>query len=134
MKFSIRTRMITMGHRKGQRVYYAYPKAQSKLTLEMVVERIQRATSLTEGDVHNALISLGNVVYEALSEGQSVDLGRLGSFRVMVPPNMMDKEEDVVVPNAFKKPKIIYTPKKAMKIAASKVSLTIEKKQRKKQG
>lgn len=36
------------------------------LTNEMVIESIVRETSLSEGDVSNALISLGNIVCDAL--------------------------------------------------------------------
>ena len=57
-------------------MYYAYPKSQQKLTNGMVVDRIVRETSLSEGDVKNALISLSNVVCEAMQLGMSVDHGK----------------------------------------------------------
>ena len=44
----------------------------------MVVDRIVRETSLSAGDVSNALISLGAIVRDALELGQSVDLADLG--------------------------------------------------------
>lgn len=51
----------------------------------MVVDRIVRETSLSAGDVSNALISLGAIVRDGLELGQSVDLADLGSFRIIVP-------------------------------------------------
>ena len=48
----------------------------------MVIERIVRETSLSEGDVKNALVSLSNIVCDALKLGMSVDLAELGSFRL----------------------------------------------------
>ena len=96
--------MLTIGNRKGQTVYYAYPKSQQKLTNDMVVERIVRETSLSEGDVKNALVSLSNVVCDALQLGMSVDLAELGSFRLVVPSRMMDTPEEVTVANALKNP------------------------------
>ena len=94
LEHEIKSKLLTIGNRKGQTVYYAYPKAQQKLTNDMVIERIVRETSLSAGDVSNALISLSNVVCDAMKLGMSVDLGDLGSFRLVVPSKMMDTEAD----------------------------------------
>ena len=77
LEHEIKNKVLTIGNRKGQTVYYAYPKSQQKLTNDMVVERIVRETSLSEGDVKNALVSLSNVVCEAMQLGMSVDLAEL---------------------------------------------------------
>ena len=75
----------------------------------MVIERIVRETSLSEGDVKNALVSLSNIVCDALKLGMSVDLAELGSFRLTVPSKMMDSPEEVTVADALKTPKITFT-------------------------
>jgi len=126
IEFEIKSRVQPIGERKGQTVYYASPKTQQKFTNKMIVERIVRETSLTAGDVSNALISLSNAVCDALQMGASVDLAELGSLRLVVPSAMMDKKEDVTVAKALKTPKIVFTPKKAMKDAANSVELTID--------
>ena len=110
-----------------QTVYYAYPKSQQKLTNEMVIERIVRETSLSEGDVSNALISLSNIVCDALKMGMSVDLAELGSLRLIVPSKMMDTPEEVTVADALKTPKIVFTPKQKMRDAANAVELSIDR-------
>ena len=46
IEHEIKSRVITIGNRKGQTVYYAYTKSQKKLTNDMVIERIVRETSL----------------------------------------------------------------------------------------
>lgn len=125
LEHEIKNKVLTMGKRKGQTVYYAYPKSQQKLTNKMLVERIVRETSLSEGDVKNALVSLSNVVCEALQMGMSVDLAELGSFRLVVPSKMMDSSEEVTVKDALKTPKIVFTPKQKMRDAANKVELSI---------
>lgn len=66
-------------------MYFAQPVSQQHLTNKMVVDRIVRETSLSAGDVSNALISLGAIVRDGLELGQSVDLADLGSFRIIVP-------------------------------------------------
>lgn len=94
---------------------------------KMVVERLVRETALSEGDVRSALVSLSNIVCDALKMGMSVDLADLGSFRLTVPSKMMDKAEDVTVAKALKTPKVTFTPKQKMRDAAKAAELSIEK-------
>ena len=128
MELDIAKRVQTIGNRKGQTVYYAKLKSQSKMDNDMVIERIVRETSLSEGDVRNALISLSNVVCDAMKMGMSVDLAELGSFRLSVSSKMMDTEEEVTVKDALNNPKIIFTPKQRMRDAAMDVELSIDRK------
>ena len=127
IEFVIKSRVLPLGDRKGQTVYYAYPKMQQKMTNKMVIDRIVRETSLSAGDVRNALTSLSSVVNDALSMGMSVDLADLGSLRLTVPSKMMDTAEEVTVEKALKTPKIVFTPKAAMKQAANSVELSIDR-------
>lgn len=127
IEHEVKTRVITIGKRMGQTVYYAYPKSQQKLDNDTLIERIVRETSLSEGDVRNALVSLSNVVCEALKLGMSVDLAELGSFRLVVPSKMMDTPEEVTVREALKNPKIVFTPKQKMRDAANSVELSIDR-------
>ena len=110
-------------------MYFAQPVSQQHLTNKMVVDRIVRETSLSAGDVSNALISLGAIVRNALELGQSVDLADLGSFRIIVPPKMMDSEAEVTA-DSLKAQKIVFTPKAAMRNAAKSVELRVVKKKK----
>lgn len=74
IEFEVKSRKLNIGKRKGQTVYYASPKAKQHLTNKMVIDRIVRETSLSAGDVSNALISLGAIVRDALLMGASIDL------------------------------------------------------------
>ncbi len=127
LEFEVKSKVQPVGERKGQTVYYARVKSQQKLTNKMLIERIVRETSLSEGDVKNALISLSNVVCEALEMGMSVDLAELGNLRVSVPSKMMDTAAEVTAKDALKTPKIVFTPKQKMRDAANKVELSIDK-------
>ena len=127
IEFQVRSKKMTIGKNKGKTVYYAYPKAKQNLTNKMVIDRIVRETSLSAGDVSNALISLGAIVRDALLMGASVDLADLGSFRIMVPSKMMDSEKEVTA-ESLKTPKIIFTPKAAMRAAANSVELRVIRK------
>ena len=127
MEFEIDSRVQPIGKREGQTVYFAKLKTQQKLTNQMVIERIVRETSLAEGDVKNALVSLSNIVCDALKLGMSGDLAELGSFRLTVPSKMMDTPEEVTVADALKTPKITFTPKQKMRDAANAVELSIDR-------
>jgi len=129
IEFTIKQKVLPIGTRKGQTVYYAYPKTHQKFTNKMLVDRIVRETSLSAGDVSNALISLSNAVCDALKIGMSVDLAELGSLRLVVPSKMMDKKSAVTVAQALKKPKIVFTPKQTMRDAANSVELSIDTKE-----
>ena len=109
MEFEIDSRVQPIGKREGQTVYFA------------------KLTSLSEGDVKNALVSLSNIVCDALKLGMSVDLAELGSFRLTVPSKMMDSPEEVTVTDALKTPKITFTPKQKMRDAANAVELSIDR-------
>ena len=129
IEFEVKSKTQPIGKRKGQTVYYAQPVSQQHLTNKMVVDRIVRETSLSAGDVSNALISLGTIVRDALELGQSVDLADLGSFRIVVPAKMMDTEVEVTA-DSLKAPKIVFTPKAAMRNAAKSVELRVVKKKK----
>ena len=129
IEFEVKSKKQPIGKRKGQTVYYAQPVSQQHLTNKMVVDRIVRETSLSAGDVSNALISLGAIVRDALELGQSVDLADLGSFRIVVPAKMMDTEAEVTA-DSLKTPKIVFTPKAAMRNAAKSVELRVVKKKK----
>ena len=127
LEFEVKSKVQPVGERKGQTVYYAQPKSQQYFTNKMLIERIVRETSLSEGDVKNALVSLSNVVCDALQLGMSVDLAELGSFRLVVPSKMMDSAAEVTVKDTLKTPKIVFTPKQKMRDAANKVELSIDR-------
>nr|WP_293531213.1 RHS repeat-associated core domain-containing protein [Prevotella sp.] len=65
IEFEVKSKTQPIGKRKGQTVYFAQPVSQHHLTNKMVVDRIVRETSLSAGDVSNALISLGAIVRDA---------------------------------------------------------------------
>ena len=127
IEFDVKSKILNVGERKGQTVYYAQPKMQQRMPVEEVKRRIVRETSLSEGDVNNAMVSLRNVVCDGLRLGMSIDLGDLGTFRIVVPSKMMDSEEEVTAEKALKTPKIVFTPKQVMRDAAKAVEVMIDK-------
>lgn len=127
VEFDIKSKVMNIGNRKGQTVYFAQPKTLQTLTNRMLIERIVRETSLSQGDVSNALISLSNIINDALEMGMSVDLAELGSIRPIFPSKMMDSPEEVTVEKALKAPKIVFTPKQKMRQAVNAVTRSIDR-------
>ncbi len=130
IEFEIKSRKLTLGNRKGQTVFYATPKSKDHVTTKMLVEQVVRETSLSAGDLSNAIITMGTIICDILKRGHSVDLGDLGSLRIVVPPRMIDKEEDVTAAS-LKTPKIVFTPKANMREAAKSVELLVDNPKRK---
>ena len=56
-----------------------------------------------------------------------MDLAELGSLRLIVPSKMMDPPEEVIVADALKTSKIVFTPKQKMRDAANSVELSIDR-------
>lgn len=114
------------GDKQGKTVYYAWPKDNDRVELSDVLDYVVDATSLARGDAKNCIETFFEIVCKSLQHGSLVDLGDLGSFKVVVPSKYMDTPEDVTVAKALKTPKIQFTPKQAMLNAAKSVSVTID--------
>lgn len=126
IEFEIKSKVQPVGERKGKTVYYAQPKSTQKMTNKSLIDHIVRETSLSAGDISNALISLSNVVCEALQQGMSIDLADLGLLRPVVTSKMMDTPEEVTVKGALNVPKIQFFPKQAMRDAIKGIELSID--------
>ena len=132
IEFEIKSKKQTIGAKKGQTVYYAVAKNSNRMTLDAVCQQIVDETSLSYGDVMNALTTLARLVCRGLKMGFSVDLGELGALRVYYPSKMVDKEIDVTAAS-LKTPKIVFTPKAKMREAAKTAEVSVNNPKRKKE-
>ena len=124
LRFQVKSRKASIGKKKGQVLFFAHKQATRRMMLEQVEESISRSTTLTRGDVRAAIASLTDVVNEAILRGDSVDLGDLGILRVSVGVKQMDREEDVNA-STLRKPQVRYTPKKAMRLLAKTIPVSV---------
>ena len=132
IEFEIKSKKQTIGAKKGQTVYYAVAKNSNRMTLDAVCQQIVDETSLSYGDVMNALTTLARLVCRGLKMGFNVDLGDLGSFRVYFPSKMSEKETDVTAAS-LKTPKVVFTPKAKMREAAKTAEVSVNNPKRKKE-
>ena len=131
LEFKVSPRKATMGKMKGKTVYIAVPKGQQKISPEMVLERIVRETSLTEGDARNVIITLRNLILECARMGTGLDLGDIFSLRVNVPSKMEENEKDVCA-KSLKAPKLTLTWKESVRKALKELQVDVDNPARKK--
>ena len=129
--FKVIETILRVGPKKGQKAFTAVPKAQAKFGVDWLIQRIVRETSLSEGDVRNVFITLRNIVVEVVMMGGSLDLGDIFSLRTTIPSRMLEKEEDVTVASALKRPRIIVTWKDAIRKALGKIEVEVDNPKRK---
>ena len=130
IEFKVTSRKATMGKMKGKTVYIAVPKGQQKLSPEMILERIVRETSLSEGDVRNVLITLRNIVKEVVTLGGSLDLGDIFSLRTVLNSKMEANEKDVCA-ESLKKPHIVVTWKESVRKSLKEIQVEVDNPARK---
>ena len=131
IEFKVTSRKATMGKMKGKTVYIAIPKGQQKISPEMVLERIVRETSLSEGDARNVIITLRNLILECARMGNGLDLGDIFSLRVNVPSKMEENEKDVCA-KSLKTPKLTLTWKESVRKALKELQVDVDNPARKK--
>lgn len=67
---------------KDKEIYHARLVVKESITTEKLVETIANRCSLQKGDVLSALVGLADLLQEKLSDGCSVHLDGVGSFRI----------------------------------------------------
>ncbi|RRD59454.1 HU family DNA-binding protein [Tannerella forsythia] len=124
IEFEVKERIMSIGEKKGQTVYYAAPKTVQRITARQLEDEIVRATSLARGDVRNALTTLAEFVSSGLQQGASVDLGDLGAIKVVIGAQLMDTPQEVTAAT-LKTPAVRFFPKQEMLNAAKSVKVKV---------
>ena len=64
--------------------YYAQAQASGDVNIREMSERIQQTCTVTKADVYAVLVSMEDVIVDALKAGEIVRLGDLGTFQIGV--------------------------------------------------
>ena len=64
--------------------YYAQAQARGDVSIREMAERIQSTCTVTKADVYAVLVSMEDVIIDALKSGEIVRLGDLGTFQIGV--------------------------------------------------
>ena len=92
--------LMKIGPKKGKTMYFAKADKPRIITFEEVIKDIAEMSSLTTGDVRNAIDRLAYYLHRELAEGNTVQLGQAAG-------KQMEKEEDVTAAT-IKTPKIRF--------------------------
>ena len=89
--------------------YYAQAQARGDVNIREMAERIQSTCTVTKADVYAVLVSLEDVVKDAIENGEIVRLGDLCTLQVGLSGKgtLTEKEYD---DSLIKKAKIIFRP------------------------
>jgi predicted histone-like DNA-binding protein len=80
-----------------QSKWYAVPVSDGKVSKSGVTSEIERISSLSRGDVSNAIECMSDVIPKYLQMGKSVNLGDLGTFRLSFSSDGVDDPSEFTV-------------------------------------
>ena len=89
--------------------YYAKAQAAGVVEIDELAEEISYATSLTDGDVVNAIRALVKQVAKHIGKGEIVRLGNLGSFQAQLSSEGAEAEEKFT-PASIRKVHLQFRP------------------------
>lgn len=95
INFTVVKTLLRVGKDKGKERYYAKSDKPRVISYEDAIRDIAEMSSLTTGDVRNAIDRLAYYLQRELAEGNTVQLGQIGTFRVSAQGKYLEKAEDV---------------------------------------
>lgn len=98
----------------GTKKFYASANVTGEKSLAGLTRDIEKISTVSGADIRAVLYALVDTMTGALSEGQIVRLGELGSLRVSISSEGKEKEKEVT-PATIKQARVVFTPGKAIK-------------------
>lgn len=98
----------------GTKKFYASANVTGEKSLAGLTRDIEKISTVSGADIRAVLYALVDTMTGALSEGQVVRLGELGSLRVSISSEGKEKEKEVT-PATIKQARVVFTPGKAIK-------------------
>ena len=108
--------------REAPKKFYASAMKRGSMGIDGLAERIADATTASKADTVLVLMALSTQLHQLLSEGYSVKLDGLGSFRITLNGIGADKPEEFG-PHLIRKPFIRFLPDVALKDRVMRTSL-----------
>lgn len=98
----------------GEVKYYAKSQVSGEIGINQLAEEIAYSTTLTDGDVLNAIRALVKRITIHIQEGKIVRLESLGSFQVQLSGEGADSP-DLYMPSMIKKVRLQFRPGASIK-------------------
>lgn len=99
---------------EGSKLYYGQVRAQGMVDFNRLCETIAAHSTASKGDVMLVIDGLLFVLKQSLADGQIVQMGEFGNFRMSAGSVGTEKAEDFAT-TMFKKGKILFTPGSMLK-------------------
>lgn len=100
---------LRKGAAEGARLYFAQVRSLKRLDFNKLCELIAVRSTAFVGDVMLVIEGLLSVMQERLEEGDVINMGRLGSFRMVAGSKGVENEKDFNV-SYFNKARIVFSP------------------------
>ena len=97
------------GNLDAPKKWYASPVKIGTVTQKTLAKEISNRSSLTSGDVANVIQNLLELLPARLIEGNSIQLGDFGTFRVSFSSDGVDAKDEFTT-DKIKGLKILFTP------------------------
>ena len=110
----------------GTKRWYAAIKNDGEVTVDELVDEIEKFSALSEADIRGVIIALENVIQKEIVNGKIVRLDKLGSFYPSLSSGSAETEDKFNV-NLIKGAKVNYRPGKGISDALSVAEFTKEK-------
>ena len=95
------------------KTYFAQVAPVEPVTLEQVVKRIEKSSTVSSADIKAVLDALQFEVIQSLQDGKSVRLGDLGSFRPTISSRSAESAE-TFLPSNIKRVRVQFSPSGTM--------------------
>lgn len=107
-----------------QKFFYAQVADVKPVTLDKIVDLIEKRSTVSSADVKAVLDALQYEIKNALEDGKSVRLGDLGSFRPTIASRSAGSAEEFL-PSNIKAVRVQFTPSSKLKsdLALDRVSI-----------
>lgn len=115
LKFKLLERTLNLQGKKETGVV-ACSQCNGITSLDEIAERIEKISSLSEGDVRSVLNSLSYIAGRELEAGRIVDLGDIGRLRMSVRSKVAKTKEEFTRANLLT-PRIVFTPGRRLREA-----------------
>jgi len=104
----------------GEKKFYATNMVNGNIDIEELSDSISLISTVSGADTRAVLYALIDVIPKELSDGKSVKLGEIGSFRISVSSEGVETADDVNA-NCVRKSKILFTLGKKLKEMLTKL-------------
>lgn len=94
---------------EGAKLFYAQVSSQQKIKFEKLCDMISMRSTAFTGDVMLVIEGLLSVMQERLEEGDVVQMGRLGNFRMVAGSKGVETEKDFTTA-LFNNARIVFSP------------------------